>query len=181
MNPSNSSPRPSSTNPSRKNLWPLGIICGLAFVVITNLTMVTIAIQNPSLPETESHWNDALAFNEEYDLRKQSAEKNWTFQIKNCSSLDEQDQCALRIRILDAQGQPVTGLRGQVRLRRGDHNDSDRDIALDPLGSGDYRARFPLGRRGMYSVELRTQGRTGSWRATRRLLIEPLPFIGRHS
>lgn len=171
---------PESTPARRRNLWPLGIILGLAFVVTTNMVMVYIAIQHPSVPETEHHWEESLAFNEEYALREQSQAKGWRLAVHPCASLDQDDQCTLKIEILDKDNKQVPDLAGTVSLRRGDHTQSDREVSL--LASGNtYLARFAMGRRGVYTIEVHTTGQAQSWKSSRRMSIEPLPFPGRHS
>lgn len=163
-----------------KNLWPLGIILALAGVVTINIIMVTIAIKHPSVPETDKHWEESLAFNQEYALREQSLQKGWRLSVRPCAALQEDGACQLQIQILDTNNQPVPALKGTVRVRRGDHTESDREVPLLTQDQN-YIARFSMGRRGMYTIQVTSGDEQGAWRGSRRLSIEPLPFLGQNS
>lgn len=158
----------------------MGIVLALGTVVATNITMVVIAINNPSIPETKEHWKESLHFDQELALREQSALRGWTMQLGACETLSEDGHCTLWVRVLDRNAKPVTGLQGKMRLRRDDQEESDRSTELLAHKDG-YQVRFLMGQRGSYRVELRTTGPQTQWRATQRVMLEPLPFSGRHS
>lgn len=172
---------PQSSSPQRRpSFWPWGITLGLASVVTVNLSMVYIAVQNPSIPETDDHWAESLAFNEQVALRRESLEHGWILELSNCSTLDANEECTLELRVIDRQGQAVRGLQGRLLLRRGDQQAADREVELQAHSQG-YRATFPPGPPGHYTARVLAKRGAQQWQASQELRIDPGPFPGRHS
>lgn len=177
--PTSSSPQPSS-HQRRSSFWPWGVTLGLASVVTVNLSMVYIAVQNPSVPETKDHWAESLAFNEEVELRQESLDHGWVLELSNCSALNAKQECTLELRVVDRRGQAVIGLQGSLLLRRGDQQAADREVELRPHGEG-YRASFVPGPPGRYTARVLAKRGDQRWQASQELRIDPGPFLGRHS
>lgn len=129
--------------------WPIGIVVALSAVVVVNAIMVAIAVSNPSVPATQDHWSESLAWDEELALREQSAALGWTV-----VALRRGPSGALELKVVDREGAPVVGLRGQLALRRADDRHLDVQLELTEVAPGHYRSSVSAPAKGLVRAEL---------------------------
>lgn len=162
-NPSSSKPRHSGRG------WPTGIAIGLGAVVVANAVMISIALRHPSVPASKDHWSESLAWDQELARREASAALGWSVAKIERSGEGAQH---LEFSVVDRQGQPVLGLRGQMRLERSDSADHDANLELSELGSGRYRSEAGVPSTGLYRATLLLDGRHGEhFELTRQLAL----------
>ncbi|NVB40598.1 FixH family protein [Pseudenhygromyxa sp. WMMC2535] len=149
MNDAAPTPAPGTAG-SRSNLaWPIGIVVGLGIVLVANAIMITVAVSHPSVPAAEDHWRESMDWDRELEAREASAALGWTM-----GEFTRSDEGALEMRILDAAGEPLPGLAGELRLERADDASRDASLTLVDLGEGRYRSQTSAPERGLVRLEL---------------------------
>ena len=130
---------------ARRNLWPLGIAGGLAFVVAVNVAMVYVASSSPPILESDDAYGDALGHDAVMASRAAS-------QALGFRGLLSPVEGGLEISLQDQALVPVTGWHGRLRLQRADTRDHDAELVLVEAGPGRYRADW-TGAPGLYRLE----------------------------
>jgi nitrogen fixation protein FixH len=153
--------------------WPIGIVIGLGSVAIANAIMITIALSNPSTPASRDHWAESLAWDRELELRERSAALGWSI-----ASIGWQGRERLELRLIDAQGQPLVGLRGSATLERSDTANHDLRVALRELGEGRYSVDDLPSKTGLVRLTLDVERESGErFVAHQRLELGALPEV----
>lgn len=150
---------------SQRNLWPLGVVGGLATVVIANVIMVIIATKNPQALETKDAWKDGQAYQQVLDERAAAARQQWKVEVAV-------KEAEVWFRVLDAEGKPVTGLGGQVRATRADTAELDYEVEVRQVDPGLYTAPLKLPRSGLWRLNTELSGAAGKWFDERRIAVE---------
>jgi nitrogen fixation protein FixH len=142
------------------SLWPKAIVGLIALHITFMVIVVVVATRDPSFAVEPNHYQKALAWDQQAARQRQSAELGWQVSVQSEARLGVDGQRAVDLRLVDRAGAPVTGARvqvlafaharGQDRLRLGFHEASP----------GEYHARGPLGREGLW--ELRLEARRGA-------------------
>jgi nitrogen fixation protein FixH len=125
-------------------------VLGLGAVVIANAIMIGIAISHPSTPAAADHWRESLEWDRELAVREHSAALAWSVAGLDRSS----DGHSLSVQLIDADGQPLRGLTGAVRLERSDSAAHDLELPLRETGDGRYLGLGELPTHGLYSVTI---------------------------
>ncbi|MFO7562299.1 MAG: FixH family protein [Enhygromyxa sp.] len=157
--------------------WPVGIAVGLGAVGVANAIMVTIALTNPSTPASTDHWAESLTWDRELEQRERSAALGWSI-----ASIAWHDPARdrMELRLVDAEGRPVPGLRGTVTLERSDTAAHDARVELRELGSGRYLADGVASKTGLVRLTLEVERSTGERFVSRqRLELGALPEVPR--
>jgi nitrogen fixation protein FixH len=154
------------------NPWPWGIGAGLGVVVAVNALMLHIAISNPSAPASRDHYGDSLRWNEVQAERGRARALGWRVEVQPCAALLQAEGCPLVLRVRDAADRPVAGLHGTIVAQRADDPALDREaeVTASP-GVGDYVARLPLARPGLYTLSIRLEGGPALWVDQRRIHV----------
>lgn len=153
----------------RQNPWPWGIGIGLGVVVAVNALMIHIAISHPSAPASADHYGESQRWDEVQAERGRAQALGWRVELQPCAAVGAAG-CPLVLRVRDAAGRPVAGLHGTIVAQRADDPALDRDahvIARAELG--DYEARLPLARPGLYALTIRLEGGAAPWVDARRV------------
>lgn len=155
----------------RQSPWPWGIATGLGVVVAANALMIHIALSHPSAPASPDHYGEGLRWNEIQAERSRAQALGWRVELEPCAGLG-QAGCPLVLRVRDAAGAPVVGLRGGVTAERADDPALDRQASIAPgERPGEYLALLPLARPGLYALALRLEGGAAPWVDQRRILV----------
>ncbi|MFG1345650.1 FixH family protein [Xanthobacter autotrophicus DSM 431] len=112
-------------------------------VIVVNVIMARYAVSTFAGVETESSYKAGLAFTAEHAAAERQIERHWTVNVNLVSPGGNAREVV--IRVLDAEGKPLSGLVPDGRLSH--PTDARRDVDLDlvPLGDGRYRARAEAG------------------------------------
>lgn len=154
-----------------KNPWPWGIGLGLGAVVVANAIMIHIAVSHPSAPASRDHYGESQHWDEVQAERGRARALGWQVELEPCASLDTEG-CALALRVRDAAGAPVAGLRGMIRAQRADDSALDREAELAARGdAGDYAGQLALARPGLYTLSIRLEGGPAPWVDQRQILV----------
>jgi nitrogen fixation protein FixH len=154
-----------------QNPWPWGIAAGLGVVVAVNAFMIHIAVSHPSAPASRDHYGESLRWNEVQVERGRAQALGWRVELRPCAAL-RAEGCPLVLHVRDAAGAPVTGLRGTVVAQRADDPALDRKAEVSAsTEAGDYDARLPLARPGLYTLSIRLEGGAAPWVDARRIHV----------
>lgn len=144
--------------------WPVGIAVGLGGVGIANAIMISIALTHPSAPASTDHWAESLAWDQELALRERSVALGWSI-----AAIGWRDE-SLELRLVDAQGRELAGLRGAITLERSDTTAHDLRVELRELGEGRYRADGTAAQTGLVRLTLDVENPSGERFVTRQQL-----------
>lgn len=147
--------------------WPLGLTLGLSLGVGGTLTMVSVAVRNPSAPAAERPYEAAADYNHVFAERQAARALGWTVRRAAGSGAAN----VLRLDVKGPEGEPIPGLAGQVEIRRGDQTADDRTVDLLPTEAGQYAATFDGIRPGFYDVSIRLEGGPAPWVGARRVWL----------
>ena len=139
----------------RRSPWPFAIAGVLLIVVAANVTLILIARGDPQLMETENYYEHALAYDEVIEARVASEALGWSAEV---APGDGQLEYALK----DRAGAPVTGLKGDLKLKRQDTTRFDQEIAVREVAPGLYRAEGVRGT-GLFHLRARLEGGGAPW------------------
>lgn len=145
-------------------LWPLGIAVGLGVVVTANMILIHIASANAPVLENEAYYEASLEYQKVIDQREASAALGWT------ADVDLRDG-AVRYRVRDRLGYPVTGLKGEISLSRLDTSAFDTTVTAQEVERGVYVAELDPKLQGYVRVTARFEGGEAAWLDERRLDI----------
>ncbi len=158
-----------SKDKAGRGVW-IGVVAGLAFVVLANAAMITVAVNNPPAHETDDHYGDALRYDEVIEARAASEALGWRVGVTPCA--DELAACTFVLEVRDRDGVAVEGLGGTVELRRADSEVFDRRAAVTAEVPGRYVADLSLGAGGLYELSIDLKGSAGHFTETRRVIVE---------
>lgn len=157
------------------NPWPWGIGLGLGVVVAVNVFMVHIAVTHPSAPASRDHYGESLHWDEVQAERGHARALHWRVELQPCASVTAEG-CPLALRVRDAAGAPVAGLRGTIRAQRADDPALDREAEVSASAvAGDYEAHLALARPGLYTLSIRLEGGAAPWVDERRIHVAGAP------
>lgn len=137
--------------------WPIGIVTGLAVVVVANAIMIGIALSNPSTKASEDHWAEAMAWDQELERRAQSRALGWSL-----ARLERDGENRLVVRVIDREGAALLGLEGSLALQRSDSAAHDRELALVELGEGRYRSDAAVPAGGLFELRFELHDHSGA-------------------
>ncbi len=155
--------------------WPVGIVVGLGFVGVANAIMISIALSHPSAPAAEDHWAESLTWDRELELRERSAALGWS--IETIGWRDEGRE-RVQLRVVDGDGRPLAGLRGNVTLQRSDTANRDVRLELLDLGDGRYLTDGAAAKAGLVRLTLDVEDPRGERFVSRRqITLDELPVL----
>ena len=146
------------------NPWPMGIVAGLGVVVSVNLWMVTVAAGDRPIQESERPYEAGVEFEKTLQAQRASVALGYSAQVEVVDGV-------ARIRVSDAQGAPVTGLRGVAEARRSDRADLDFDGQWAETAPGTYVASRPFPQGGHWRLQSRFEGAAAPFLDDRRLAV----------
>jgi nitrogen fixation protein FixH len=149
--------------------WPIAMAGLLALTVAANVGVAIVASGDPSFAIEPDYYRKAIAWDSALEQSRANADLGWRIEPA-LDAFARGKGAALRVRILDASGAPIS--RAAVRVSAL-HNARARDViedSLRPSGGGEYVATLPIARAGQW--ELRFDVRAGGARFTSTARIE---------
>ncbi len=137
-------------------------LIGLALVVLINLGMLVVAYRNKPVLESDEAYEEALRYDQVIEAERASAALGWRAEV--------QVEGDVVYTVRDAGGQPLGGLRGNLRVRRSDTVAFDAEHPLEEVAPGRYRAPRPKAP-GLYEMHARLEGGPAPWLDERRVVV----------
>lgn len=155
--------------------WPFAMVLLLAAVVVTNIRVAMIAADDPSFAIEPDYYRKAVA----WDSAMAQAERNVALGWKVVPSLDAftpDSGAALRVRLLDATGAPVSQAEISVTALHNARAADAHTLSMHADGDRGYVVTLPVDRAGQW--ELRFDVVRGADRYTTSTRIEAIPATG---
>ncbi len=156
--------RGAAMTPAR--LWPLAVVAVLAVTVGANVFLLVAAHGRDAAVVERDYYRRAVAFDSTLAAERRSDALGWRVAVE-LGRPDAGGSAPLRVQVTDRAGTPVDG--AQVRVTAV-HNRAAAHPVTAPLarvGIGAYAGTLPLGRRGLWELDL--EATRGAERYLRRL------------
>ena len=169
----------STNTPPQRRPWTgrhvlLAFIAFFAVVFVADGIMIYKAVTTFGGLDTSDAYRKGLSYNERIEAAKAQAERGWQDKLDYVAETNR-----LRISLLDASGNGVSGLSLTAQLQRPATDRFDREVPLAQTGPGVYEAAVPELAAGWWTVELQahksgsSQGDDALYESRRRLWIKP--------
>ncbi|MBF0272701.1 MAG: FixH family protein [Magnetococcales bacterium] len=148
--------------------WPTAIVLFFVVVVVVNLIFIRLSMTTWSGVVTEGAYDKGVAYNQVLKAQQAQDALGWRVTLDESALLAGQEG-ALRLSILDRQGQPVAGARVEGDLMRPGQKGLDRAFSMTEPHPGVYEARLHMPLPGLWDLKLRIDGAGGEYRLARRI------------
>jgi nitrogen fixation protein FixH len=118
-------------------LYPGLVICLLIFNVSMGITILTAARSDGGAQVVDDYYQKAVNWDEIQALRQQSKALGWKLDLEVQVGTELADKLG-HLRIVDAEGQPVSGLTAEVMVRRPNLTEPVAVVQLQELEAGHY-------------------------------------------
>ncbi len=139
-------------------LWPVAIVGVLALTVGANIWVMVVARDPHAAAIEPDYYNKAVAWDSTLAEQHRSEQLAWTAEVE---LLDASTTGAtVRVLLRDRGRQSVAGARVSVEAIHNLQADERIRATLGELRNGEYSARMPLRRRGLWELRIEaTRGR----------------------
>lgn len=145
-------------------------------VIAANGVMTYVAVTTFRGIEDQDAFRKGRDYNQVIAAREAQAALGWSadldYEVLTRPAAD--GAMAVRLHLVDAQGQAIAGLAPRATLWRPSQSDLDRSVAMVEGQAGAYRAVLPLLRAGRWQVRVEADGPDGQalrWR--RDVMVDP--------
>lgn len=153
----------------RGTRWPVAVGLILGTCVAANIWIIRLANADPSFAIEPNYYQKALHWDDELAQRERNRALAWQL-TPSLSTISADSGAELRVALRDLTGAPLTDAAVTVHAMHNARAGEPLDAELRRTGSGDYVARLPMKRPGLW--ELRFDVRQGSDHFTARHRLE---------
>lgn len=149
---------------------PMTFIAGFLVVIAVNGALIFFAERTFSGLETESPYERGLDYNRTLAANAAQARLGWRYEaaVSGTSGAER----TLLIRMFDAEGRPLDGLKLGAYLVRPSNEGQDLALTPQPAGDGSYVAAFTLPAPGQWELRLVAHGGEVAWQQSERLFLK---------
>lgn len=144
------------SGPKKRSPWPWAIVGGLGLVFVANGIILYLGTTRPPVMETNEYYERSITHQTVIDARAASRALGWKATVDG-------DLKGITYVLTDAQGQPVTGLKGEVTFRRNETNTLDTPAPISETKPGTYLVVPPHAKEGLWRLEARFEGGSAPW------------------
>jgi nitrogen fixation protein FixH len=154
--------------------WPVFIIALILLGMSAGFGVV-IASRWDGGPEIiKNYYAESLAWNETMETRAESARLGWKITTRVEGRARSEEPVPVVLSVVDADGAPLDGLTGQVKLSRPHRAEEVGFMDLAPAGEpGAYRLLIPQGFPGLWDLGLNVRRDEANLIQTLRVEILP--------
>ena len=162
MTPARAAARAAARANRAPDVLLLSLIGIFALFLAVNGVMLWVTLSAPPQLVSKSYYDDAARYDQVMDAARASQKTGWSAAV-----LASPGPGTVALRVVDAQGRPVSGLAGSVKAYRPSDASLDRVLPLheQPAGTGLYVAEFAGARHGHWELTFDLK------RATSRLVV----------
>jgi nitrogen fixation protein FixH len=143
-----------NTVAKRSLRWPIAIVGIIALHATAMVTVIAIATHNPSFSVEPDHYQKALGW-DRLAARKQASDLlGWKAEVTTDAQLDSARTRRLECRIVDREGNPVTGATVTLLAFPHARGEERVHLGLREAGAGVYAARASMARSGLWELRL---------------------------
>lgn len=147
----------------RGTVWPLAVTTILGLTVAANVWLIRVANSDPSFAIEENYYQRGVHWDDELAQRAHNQSLGWRV-VATMSPDKEASGELLRIALTDSAVRPIEGASIVVKAVHVARAGDPVEVTLAPLGQGEYEARVPVRRAGLW--ELRIDVHRGAERFT---------------
>ena len=148
--------------------WPLAVAAILGLTIGANIWLVRVATHDPSFAVEEDYYQRGVHWDDEMAQRARNAALGWRIDA-SVSPIRQGYGSDLRIALNDAAIAPIEGASVVVRAVHVARAGTPVDITLTASGPGEYEARVPIERAGMWELHIDVHRGVDRFTATERL------------
>jgi nitrogen fixation protein FixH len=137
--------------------WPLAIVAMIGLHATGMVVVILVATRDPSFAVEPNSYQKALAWDAFSARRHASEALGWTARVHSDRQFDAGHMRTLDCEILDRAGHPVEGATAAVLAFPHSRGEERTRITLREVAPGDYSARAPLVRTGIWELRLVAQ------------------------
>ena len=137
-----------------KRFWLSLVVLLLGLQLIIGFVAIRLATGDRSVAIVPDYHNAALNWDVEHASRTLSDRKGWALDIHVSEQADTTGKRAIRVSIIDQQGQSVDDLALKATAFHHARGNEAINFDLNPIGNGVYQALAPIGRRGIWELRL---------------------------
>ncbi len=132
---------------------PWTFVAGFLLVVAVNGVMIWLAASTWPGLVTERPYDRGLGYNRNLEAAAAMAALGWNTRLAARTSAEGERELLLEVR--DRQGVPLSGLRVEGRLERPLEPGTERELRLEAVGAGLYRAALGALPAGQWQARLK--------------------------
>lgn len=148
--------------------WPLAITAILGLTVAANIWLIRVATHDPSFAVEEDYYQRGVHWDDELAQRARNSALGWRVDA-SASPIRHGYGSDLRIALNDAAISPIEGALVVVRAVHVARAGNPVDITLTPYAPGEYEARVPIERAGVWELHIDVHRGADRFTATERL------------
>jgi nitrogen fixation protein FixH len=138
----------------------LGLLAFFGVVVLVNGTFVILSLSSWTGVETEAAYQRGLDYNRTISAAEEQRARGWRAGLDVSSRANGGTSVALSL--VDGAGRPVDVVKVDVLLRRPTNDREDRQLAMEPDGSGRYVINLDPSDAGRWKVRVDVRLADGS-------------------
>ncbi len=150
--------------------WPLFVVCLLVLGVGIGMWVVVASLSDGGAQVVENYYQKAVEWDDRNVLVRQSDAVGWKVTLEYVAAVSADKPGGLEIQFQDAEGQPITGLKGIVRAYRPQATKALGELTITgvPGRPGVYTDAFPAASAGLWDFEIEVERDGFSFRKTIR-------------
>lgn len=158
--------------------WAAIILGLLALSVGANVFLMSRAVGDPAFAVEPDYYQRAVHWDEEQSQARASEELGWKASLEAVAVEDARPERAVELTLLDHTGAPVGDAEVRVVALHVANAGERVPAPLAEVAPGHYRAIMPLGRAGLWEIQIEARRGLERFIETRRLELGPLPGGG---
>lgn len=129
--------------------WWFGVSCGLGFVVVANVVLITLALEHPSVVVPRPAGGASATQQQHNEEYAQAREAGW-----RVATAFDPARGRTTVEVTDATGARLSGLVVTARGGRANDSREDFELVLKPRPDGRYAAELPRELSGTFLVDI---------------------------
>jgi nitrogen fixation protein FixH len=152
----------------RGTWWPVAVAGILGATVAANIWLVRVATGDPSFAIEEDYYQRGVQWDEELAQRAHNRALGWTL-LASLSSIELGRGAGLHVALNDSSVTPISGASVVVRAVHVGRAGQPVEVTLQPTAAGEYEARVPIQRAGLWELRIDVHLGSDRFTATERL------------
>ncbi len=148
---------------------PWTFVAGFLLVVAVNGVMIAVAVSSWTGLVTERPYDRGLAYNRNLEAAQAMAALGWRTRLSTTTLGPGRHELVLEA--YDRNGAPLSGLRVEGKLERPLEQAADRELVLEPVAAGRYRAALDELAAGQWHARLRLVRGADTYLVSERLVL----------
>ena len=152
----------------RGTRWPVAVGTILGLTVAANMWLIRVASADPSFAVEENYYERGIRWDEELAQRAHNRALGWKL-AATMSAAEPGKGTLLRIALTDSSVAPINGASVSVKAMHVARASEAVDLTLASAAPGEYEARIPSTRAGLWELRIDVHRGTERFTATERV------------